>query len=396
MSVGAGNFITITLDKNGGSGGTSSLEVVAECLPENYPDITTPSRGSFRFDGYYTTRTGGYERINDEGTPQVIAPSSSTTWYAHWYNAIDYNVSGTFTVTQSSSSQSVTITNTAGTCATGSLTYVIETLKKNGTVTSSTGWSISSNGKTITVPANQAVGTYTVELSVSSTGTTSGTSTYFAETVYPTVTIVVNAQQTITITLNGNGGSGNQSSIQVTPGAAAGAWSVGTLPTRSGFDFLGYYSASTSGTQYTSPTGETNHTAPTSATTLYANWRPIVSYTLLDDPVIYCTTQAASYNTADGNRVLTISTSGVSAPSGVSYTVSESYTDWTISSNGKTITIPSGTVADEYSLMILIDVPAGSNYRSRYDQYDGECRLVEVTKYPNDTNPTKYKNTSFI
>ena len=393
MTVAGQNNITITLDRNGGSGGSSSISVAPGASASDYPTIYTPDRTGFGFEGYYTAKVGGTECVNDEGSPRVTAPTSNTTWYAHWTNALEYYPNTSISVY--SGTTSATLASEGWSCGGGSPSGSISSVKKGSTsVTNLSSWGVNSTGTTLTIPSGQATGTYTIVLSITSPSSTTG-NTYIGESITKTITLSITSQPTITISLNGNGGSGNQSSIQVTPGAAAGSWSVGTLPTRSGFTFIGYFSASTSGTQYTDASGTTVHAATQTPTTLYANWQPDISYTFLDNATAYCTSQAASYNTADGDISVPISSLGVVVPSGVTFTISELYYNFDFSSDGKNVIVPDGTVADEYQLCISIDTSSGSNYRSLLSQvFYAEFRLVAVTKYPNDTNPTKYKNTS--
>ena len=113
---------------------------------------------------------------------------------------------------------------------------------------------------------------------------------------------------TYTIALNDNGGSGGSGTIKEVYGTK---WtnSIGTtiyklsIPTRSGYNFNGYWSAPSGGTQYTGPDdGLPSNTSFTSDTTLYAQWTqetPACIKITIND---YCTsvtnTPAALYKRA--------------------------------------------------------------------------------------------------
>lgn len=192
VGISAQSNITITLDRNGGTTGDTSFSVAPGASVSNYPSITMPTRGTFRFDGYYTSRTGGDEKINASGTPQAAAPQSAATWYAHWYNTVSYSPTGG-SATYSANSQNVTVSSTAGSCASGgTVVYDLDDVKLNGSsIDYSSGWSLSSDGKTMTIPAALAAGTYSITILAQSTGTTSGTSTYFGDDTFVTFNIVV-------------------------------------------------------------------------------------------------------------------------------------------------------------------------------------------------------------
>lgn len=75
-----------------------------------------------------------------------------------------------------------------------------------------------------------------------------------------------------TVTLNNNNGTGGTSSVTATYGSAMPS---ATMPTRTGYDFAGYYdtSATSGGTQYYTAAGASARTwNKTSDTTLYARW----------------------------------------------------------------------------------------------------------------------------
>lgn len=89
----------ITLDKNGGTGGASAVYewyskgIYKEASHKNLVTgasgggITTPTKANHRFDGYYTTKTGGTQLINGGGFISNFTDTyftSNATIYARW------------------------------------------------------------------------------------------------------------------------------------------------------------------------------------------------------------------------------------------------------------------------------------------------------------------------
>ena len=76
----------------------------------------------------------------------------------------------------------------------------------------------------------------------------------------------------ITVTLNANGGSGGPGSVEASLGEAMPALS--SLPTRTGYTFLGYFDQQSGGTKYYNANGSSAKSWDKSeATTLYAHWQ---------------------------------------------------------------------------------------------------------------------------
>ena len=156
---------TITLNKAGGSGGT---DTVYGTNGQDLPNITPPTRPGFEFLGYVDSTNGsnlmGTRYYDPDGTPitKWTQTGGTATLYAKWRNkifyapfdgycwAVDEMTPGTATT----GPRYVTIANSSS-CASGG-TLIFTTSKD------SDGWSISSDGKTLTVPNGTPVGTYNV------------------------------------------------------------------------------------------------------------------------------------------------------------------------------------------------------------------------------------------
>lgn len=120
-----------------------------------------------------------------------------------------------------------------------------------------------------------------------------------------------------TITLNDNQGSGGSGSVQITYGTAKGSYPSITKPTRPGYTFAGYYSATSGGTQWYDANGNSVRTFDLTAdTTWYAQWT-INSYVLTIDPNGGTWNSSTSTSTASQNYA---TTKAIAAPTRTGYT----------------------------------------------------------------------------
>ena len=162
---------TITLNPAGGNGGT---DTVYGTNGQYLPNITPPTRPGFEFLGYVDSRNGsnlmGTRYYDPDGTPitKWTQTGGTATLYAKWRNKIFYApvdgycwaVDDMTPGTATTGPRYVTIANSLS-CASGG-TLICTTSKD------SDGWSISSDGKTLTVPSGTPVGTYNVGIHVES------------------------------------------------------------------------------------------------------------------------------------------------------------------------------------------------------------------------------------
>ena len=100
---------TITLDKNNGSGGTSSITATYD---EAMPSITLPSRTNYTFLGYYTSSSAGTQYYTSTGASAKDWDKIDSTYtlYAHWRS----NSSGVYLDQQGGSGGTENITATQG------------------------------------------------------------------------------------------------------------------------------------------------------------------------------------------------------------------------------------------------------------------------------------------
>lgn len=221
---------TLTFNANGGSVSESSKSVT---YGSTYGTLPTPTRSGYSFDGWYTAKSGG-TKVSFSTT----MGASNVTVYAHWTQTNQYKLyfdlnGGTGSIT----TRTVTTGGTYGT---------LPTPTRDGY--SFTGWFTSATGGT-QVASNTIVGTSDI-------------------TIYAHWSKV---NETYTLTFNANGGSVSTTSRSVQSGVSYGNLPV---PTRTGYRFVGWFTAVTGGTQVTSST-----TMGSSNTTIYAHWTE-KSYTI--------------------------------------------------------------------------------------------------------------------
>ena len=230
------NTYKVTFDANGGTGGsTTSKNVTYE---STYGELPTPTRTGYMFQGWYTAASGG-SKITSGST---VSTASDQTLYARW-TANTYKV--TFDANGgtdgSTTSKNVTYDSTYGELPTPTRTgYTFQ------------GWySAVSGGTKIT--------------SGSTVSTTSDQTLYARWTA-----------NTYTVTFHANGGTdGSTTSKSVTYDSTYGDLPT---PTRIGYTFNGWYTATSDGTKITSD----SVVSTTSDQILYAQWT-INSYDVFYD-----------------------------------------------------------------------------------------------------------------
>ena len=217
----------VSLSLNGGGSLNGASDEILVDRDAAYGALPTPTRTGYTFDGWYTKATGGM-KVTDSTT---ITANSSHALYAHW-------TPKTYTVTFDPNGGSVS--QTSKTVTYGSAYGTLPTPTRNGYVFA--GWHTA------------AVGGITVTNATSVENASAHT--LYAHWVEPI---------SYTVTFNPNGGSVSTTSKTVTYGAT-----YGTLPspTRIGYTFAGWYTASSGGTKVTSTTSVTSSTSHT----LYAHW----------------------------------------------------------------------------------------------------------------------------
>ena len=253
---------TIELNKQGGSGGSSS---VTATYGSAMPVITTPSRTGYSFQGYYTETNGSGTKYYDNNGKSVRNwdKTSNTTLYAHW------SANG-YTLTMNANGGSIS-SNSNWTGSGSSVTKTVKYDSQYGTLPTTSnisrtgytfdGWyDASSGGNKISSNNNNDV-----------MNSTSGKTIYahWTPNIYK-------------ITLDKQSGSGGTDEIYLKYNTAWCSNSSGTAtitsitkPTRTGYTFGGYYTDKNgAGTQIINASGSItgSKTYIASADTLYAKW----------------------------------------------------------------------------------------------------------------------------
>ena len=272
------NKYTVTLDRQNGSGGSSSVSATYDAA---MPSATMPTRQGYAFGGYYAAANGGgtqyYTAAGASARTWNIA--SNTTLYAKW-TAKEYelNVNPNGGVFNGSTGSTRVSPNSDGKYLTTGMVRFSAIGAATRTGYTLTGYWNQATGGTQVYDANgRAVdGTYW--------NGSGGTATFKGLADASATSLTVYARWTVktyTVTLDGQGGSNGTSSVTATYGAAMPS---ATMPTRQGYAFEGYYTATSGGTQYYTAAGASARTWNiASNTTLYARWTA-KQYTLIVDP----------------------------------------------------------------------------------------------------------------
>ena len=228
-----GDPFTLSYNSNGGTALVASSETRAAGSTANI-SASTPTRSGYTFTGWNTAANGSGTAYASGAS--LTMPGSNLTLFAQWStvsNQVSYNANG-------------------GSGAPGSVTAAFgSTVNVSATVPTRAGFTF--------------MGWNTVQ---GGTGTSYSSGDSFS---MPATSVVLYAQwstNNYTLSYDANGGSGQPVSSAVAFGATATVSS--SLPTRNGYDFLGWNTAA-AGTG-TARSGSSTFTMPASNVTLYAQW----------------------------------------------------------------------------------------------------------------------------
>ena len=234
------NSYTLTINPNGGTWNNSTAKQTAKQNYGTTKTVANPTRTGYTFGGWTTSGTCALS-----GTTFTYGAGNCTItakWTANTYT-VAYNGNG----------------NTGGSMTNSTHTYdTAKNLTANAytkTGYSFSGWSTSANGNVA----------YTNGQSVTNLAT-SGTVTLYAKWTI----------NKYTLTFNANNGTVSPTSITQNYGTSL------TLPTptRSGYNFLGWYTATSGGTK------RTYTTMPAVSETLYAQWEKITTLKFSNGTII--------------------------------------------------------------------------------------------------------------
>lgn len=224
----AANKYTVTLNPNGGKVTPTAKQYEANAVLGTLP---TPTRTGYKFDGWYTARTGG---TKISSAKKVTA---NMTLYAHW--------------TQNTAKVTITLNANGG-----------KVSKPSVSVAKNTAYL--SQLPTPTRAGYEFSGWYTAKSG--GTKITSVTKATVNRTIYARWTKIVEEKDTTCqVTFNASGGTVFQKRKIVLQGSR---YRDLPTPTRNGYQFLGWYTAASGGTKVANTTKVTksaNHT-------LYSRW----------------------------------------------------------------------------------------------------------------------------
>jgi len=257
------NSYTVTLDANGGTGGTTSVSATYDSA---MPSATAPTRTGYTFTGYYYNDTQYYD--GSMTSTHTWDRASATTLQAHWTinnYTLTYDVNGGNAL--SPDHKSVTYNTAYGELPTPTRTgYTFG------------GW------------YTQAIGGDAVS----------------SETIMGAADVTIHAHWTAniyTVQFDKQSGSGGTASVNATYDSAMPS---ATAPTRAGYTFAGYYtSPNGGGTQYydENMVSVSYWNITTNTSTLYANWTAntyTLNFDVQNGDALSPSTQSVTYDAAYG------------------------------------------------------------------------------------------------
>ena len=240
---------TVTLDKQGGSGGSNSIVATYGAA---MPSAVMPTRTGYRFAGYYDAASGGTQYYTATGTSaKTWDKEDDTTLYARW-TANDYTI---------------TFAKQGGIDGSDGVTATYDAAMPSITIPSRTGYTFAGYYDA----ASGGTQYYTATGASARTWDKEDDTTLYAHWTANTYTVTFDKQ-------GGAGGSNDTTATYDTDMPSI------TIPTRSGYTFAGYYDATSGGTQYYTATGTSARTwNKDSDAALYARWTADTVYTVTFD-----------------------------------------------------------------------------------------------------------------
>ena len=245
---------TITLIKNGGSGGTDALQVALNMpIPAS---IQRPTRAGYTFNGYWSADSGGTQYYNANGT---------RVFNTAWAGTQDINLYARWTPIVYTHTYNIILNKNGGSGGTNSLQVALNQLLP----------------ASILIPAREGYifNGYWVDISGGTQYYNYNGTRVFNSAWTGTEDVILYARWTpVThnIPLVKNGGSGGTDTLQVALNLPI-PESI-QRPTRTGYTFNGYWSADSGGTQYYNANGTRAFSTVwtrTQDTHLYARWTSV-------------------------------------------------------------------------------------------------------------------------
>lgn len=296
--------VTIKFNANGGTlaSGTSDQTFTSGGKLTSLP--TEPTRQDYDFDGWYESDSFTGSQVTTSTTF-----SQNTTLYAKW-TAVAVDKGYTITFKDGTDELDTLVTSVPGTTGGNATLSTLPTTNPTKTGYTFKGWYTSATG-----------------------GTEVTTATTFDKdtTVYAQWTTAA----TYTVTFDANGGTiGTASSTTATTGTDGTLSTQPSDPTRTGYTFLGWYTAGTGGTEVTTDYEFTKNT------TVYAQWSNDNEYTVtfnLNDGGDSSTSKVSSQETSSQKL------SSLPAPTRTGY----AFSSWNSQTSGNGDSITTSTEFDD-------------------------------------------------
>ena len=257
---------TVTLNKNGGTGGTSSYQISYQSMT---PDIEIPYKHGYQFNGY-TSSENGATLHNKNGVGQYIYNfQKNTSATAEWKacdnaaHATGWENNNNCKITQCH--DGYTLSNNKCVGNTYTATFNKNGATSVGATTKSCTVSNEIGSCTIEAPSITRSGFTSYGFNTSASATTGSTS--FTITKNETYYAITKKEVTITFNVNGNGGSNSSLKCTIWNSATTCNITSPAITPASGFTTIGW---STGATTYTSSWSENTANAVSANATYYA------------------------------------------------------------------------------------------------------------------------------
>ena len=253
--------VYFTLNKNGGTGGSNNL-VYSTYEQKVTTALSLPTREGYKFNGYFTSSTGGTQVVNSSGNFVWSRDDCyPTTLYAQW-------TINSYTLTMNANGGSIS-SNINWTGSGSSVKKIVKYDSQYGTLPTSSNisrlgytfngwWTTSTSGNEVTSLTIMGAGNRTIYAHWIANGYTL-TADANGGTISSTSGWTINGDKAIKTVKYNN--------------------SYGTLPTpiREGYTFMGWYTQPSGGSKVSSSTKMDS----TSGTTIYAQWSANVYHIVL-------------------------------------------------------------------------------------------------------------------
>lgn len=278
------NDYTLTYDVNGGNAlSTDHKEVTYNTA---YGELPTPTRTGYTFGGWYTQAIGG-----DAVSSETIMGAADVTIYAHW-------TANTYTVT---------LDKQSGSGGDDSVTATYDSAMPSAEAPTRTGYTF---GGYYSEASGGGTKYYNADMSSAHIWDVADNGTLYA----------LWTANSYTVTLDANGGTGGTASVSATYDSAMPS---ATAPTKTGYNFLGYYY---NYTQYYDESMNSIQTWDrTSATTLQAHWAVKQCTVILDADAVVTTPGTASVDNVTYDQPMP-TPEDLTAPTKTGYTFGGYYT----------------------------------------------------------------------